>query len=160
MWSILDIDSGCITLCVTSLFTLNKHFVSFVSWFLLAISQVCTQTLNKAIINNNNKTIRLPYSECPNPYGLLSYFACPTQYSWVSYPKCPTPYSPVSYSECPTPYSGVSYSKYTNPYGRVSCSYECLLLLIDTVQDPASYKCPTRVGAVVILPVNIYFLYT
>ena len=38
MWSILDIDSGCITLCVTSLFTLDEHFVNFVSWFLLAIS--------------------------------------------------------------------------------------------------------------------------
>ena len=53
MWGMLDIDSGCITLCITCLFTFDKHFVNFVSWFLLAISWVCTPTLNKAIIINN-----------------------------------------------------------------------------------------------------------
>ena len=47
-------QGGCITLCITSLFTLYKHFVIFVSWFLLAISLVCTPTLNK-VINKINK---------------------------------------------------------------------------------------------------------
>ena len=48
-------QGGCITLRVTSLFTLYEHFVIFVSWFLLAISQVCTPTLNKVINKNKNK---------------------------------------------------------------------------------------------------------
>ena len=61
IWGILNIDSGCISLCVTSLFTLDEHFVNFISWFLLALSKVCSPTLNKAIlikaivINSNNR---------------------------------------------------------------------------------------------------------
>ena len=50
IWSTLDIDSGRVTFYVTSFFTLYKRFVIFVSWFLLAISQVYSPTLNKVII--------------------------------------------------------------------------------------------------------------
>ena len=46
----LDIDSGCVTLCVTFLLTLYEHFVIFVSWFLVVISYVCAPTLNKVIM--------------------------------------------------------------------------------------------------------------
>ena len=60
-----------------------------------------------------------------------------------------------SYSECPTPYRqvfysllciGVSYSKYsTSTYNRVSYSkcpapYKCVLIRIDFIWSPASYK--------------------
>ena len=58
MWSILDTDSGCVTLRVTSFFILYKYFVIFVCWFLLAISQVYTPTLNK-VITINKYSIKL-----------------------------------------------------------------------------------------------------
>ena len=64
MCNISDIDSGCITLCVTSLFTLYMHFVIFVSWFLLAINKVCTPTLNKVNDNKYQQSNEL------NLYGL------------------------------------------------------------------------------------------